>query len=92
MTLNLVKYQAEMLKAWKEVVDDKDPTDWALFTYDGQSYDLKLAGKGGKVHSLITIYYLCYFKKRHVIRLFLFKILDLVFFLGHNYYPLDSRG
>nr|CAH0105272.1 unnamed protein product [Daphnia galeata] len=46
MTLNLVKYQDEMLKAWKEVVDDKNPTDWALFTYDGQSYDLKLAGKG----------------------------------------------
>lgn len=47
MAVNLVKYKEEMLKAWKEVVDDKNPTDWALFTYDGQSYDLKLASKGG---------------------------------------------
>lgn len=46
MALNLVKYQDEMLQAWKEVVDDKKPTNWALFSYDGQSYDLKLAGKG----------------------------------------------
>lgn len=38
-----------MLQAWKEVVDDKKPTNWALFSYDGQSYDLKLAGKGGNI-------------------------------------------
>ncbi len=49
MALNLVKYQDEMLKAWKEVVDDKNPTDWALFTYEGQSYDLKVVGKGGNM-------------------------------------------
>lgn len=49
MAVNLVKYKDEMLKAWKEVVDDKNPTDWALYTYDGQTYDLKLTSKGGTV-------------------------------------------
>ena len=49
MAVNLVKYKDEMLKAWKEVVDDKNPTDWALFSYEGQSYDLKLASKGGTI-------------------------------------------
>lgn len=35
-----------MLDAWKEVVDDKSPTDWVLYTYAGQTYDLKVASKG----------------------------------------------
>lgn len=48
MDVNLVKYEDELLKAWKEVVDDKNETNWALFTYEGQTYDLKLAGKGGE--------------------------------------------
>ena len=48
MDVNLVKYEDELIKAWKEVVDDKSETNWALFTYEGQTYDLKLAGKGGE--------------------------------------------
>lgn len=47
MAVNLVKHQEEMLRAWREVVDDKNPTNWALFSYEGQSYDLKLTNKGG---------------------------------------------
>lgn len=48
MAVNLVKHKDEMLKAWQEVVDDKNPANWALFTYEGQSYDLKFSSKGGK--------------------------------------------
>jgi len=48
MDVNLVKHKDELLKSWQEVVDDKNPTNWALFTYEGQSYDLKVAGKGGE--------------------------------------------
>lgn len=46
MAVNLVKNQEELLKCWKEVVDDKIPINWVLFTYEGQSYDLKVVGKG----------------------------------------------
>ncbi|XP_037504612.1 drebrin-like protein isoform X3 [Rhipicephalus sanguineus] len=46
MAVNLVKHKDELLCAWKEVVDDKDGTNWALFGYDKQTYDLCLVGKG----------------------------------------------
>uniref|UniRef100_A0A131YY81 Drebrin like b n=1 Tax=Rhipicephalus appendiculatus TaxID=34631 RepID=A0A131YY81_RHIAP len=46
MAVNLVKHKDELLNAWKEVVDDKDGTNWALFGYDKQTYDLCLVGKG----------------------------------------------
>lgn len=46
MTVNLEKYKDEMLDAWKEVVEDKSPNDWVLYTYAGQTYDLKVASKG----------------------------------------------
>ena len=36
MTLNLSKHGAEMQAAWKKVCDGKDPTDWALYGYEGQ--------------------------------------------------------
>ena len=49
MAVNLVKHKDEMLKAWQEVVDDKNPINWALYAYDGQSYDLKFFNKGGKI-------------------------------------------
>lgn len=40
-----------MLDAWKEVVDDKNPNNWVLYTYAGQTYDLKVASKGGIQYS-----------------------------------------
>ncbi|XP_037282549.2 actin binding protein 1 isoform X2 [Rhipicephalus microplus] len=46
MAVNLLKHKDELLSAWKEVVDDKDGTNWALFGYDKQTYDLCLVGKG----------------------------------------------
>ena len=36
MTLNLSKHGAEMQTAWKKVCDAKDPTDWALYGYEGK--------------------------------------------------------
>jgi len=51
MTVNLEKYKDEMLDAWKEVVDDKNPNNWVLYTYAGQTYDLKVASKGGIQYS-----------------------------------------
>ncbi|XP_054917250.1 drebrin-like protein B isoform X3 [Dermacentor andersoni] len=46
MAVNLAKHKDELLSAWKEVVDDNDGTNWALFGYDKQTYDLCLVGKG----------------------------------------------
>ena len=46
MAVNLTKYQDDLLKCWSEVVDDRNPTDWALFSYDGPTYDLKVISKG----------------------------------------------
>ena len=39
MTLNLSKHGAEMQAAWKKVCDAKDPTDWALYGYEGKHFD-----------------------------------------------------
>lgn len=46
MTLNLNKHGAAMQAAWKEVLDAQNPTNWALFGYDGNTFDLKLISKG----------------------------------------------
>lgn len=46
MAINLNKNRETILAAWKDVVDDKSPTDWALFSYEGQSNDLKVVSKG----------------------------------------------
>ena len=45
MTLNLNKHGAAMQAAWKAVLSPDDPTDWALFGYDGNTFDLKLVSK-----------------------------------------------
>ncbi|KAM9841279.1 drebrin-like a isoform 2-T2 [Aulostomus maculatus] len=47
MAVNLSKNGAELMAAYKEVVDCKAATDWALFTYEGNSNDIRLAEKGG---------------------------------------------
>ena len=46
MTLNLDKHGAAMQAAWKAVMNPDDPTEWALFGYDGSTFDLKLVSKG----------------------------------------------
>ncbi|KAI5644189.1 cofilin/tropomyosin-type actin-binding protein domain-containing protein [Phthorimaea operculella] len=46
MSINLDKHRDALIAAWKDVLDEKSDTDWALFGYDGMSNDLKFVGKG----------------------------------------------
>ena len=46
MSLNLNKHGQAMQKAWKSVLDPNDDTNWALFGYEGNTFDLKLIGSG----------------------------------------------
>ncbi|XP_034457445.1 drebrin-like a isoform X1 [Hippoglossus hippoglossus] len=46
MAVNLSKNGAALMAAYKEVVDGKMNTNWALFTYEGNSNDIRLAEKG----------------------------------------------
>ncbi|KAF5281089.1 hypothetical protein FQA39_LY17895 [Lamprigera yunnana] len=46
MAINLNKYRESLLKSWKDVIDDKTDTDWALFGYEGQTNDLKVVSSG----------------------------------------------
>ncbi|XP_062399724.1 drebrin-like b isoform X2 [Sardina pilchardus] len=46
MSVNLSKNGPALTAAYKEVVDEKSKTDWALFTYEGNTNDIRLAEKG----------------------------------------------
>ncbi|KAK5642038.1 hypothetical protein RI129_008205 [Pyrocoelia pectoralis] len=46
MAINLNKHRETLLQNWKDVLDDKTDTNWALFGYDGQTNDLKVVSKG----------------------------------------------
>ncbi|KAG2469377.1 drebrin-like protein B isoform X3 [Polypterus senegalus] len=46
MAVNLSKNGPALQAAYKEVVDEKSNTNWALFTYEGNTNDIRLAGKG----------------------------------------------
>ncbi|XP_061584842.1 drebrin-like b isoform X3 [Cololabis saira] len=46
MAVNLSKNGPAITAAYKEVVDEKSSTNWALFTYEGNSNDIRLADKG----------------------------------------------
>ncbi|XP_034162560.2 drebrin-like b isoform X2 [Pangasianodon hypophthalmus] len=46
MAVNLSKNGPALTAAYKEVVDEKSETNWALFTYEGNTNDIRLAGKG----------------------------------------------
>nr|XP_020446359.1 drebrin-like protein isoform X2 [Monopterus albus] len=46
MAVNLSKNGPALTSAYKEVVDEKSNTNWALFTYEGNSNDIRLAEKG----------------------------------------------
>ncbi|RZC37854.1 SH3 9 and/or Cofilin ADF domain containing protein [Asbolus verrucosus] len=43
---NLDKNRDELISAWKDVLDDKTATNWALFSYEGQTNVLKFTSKG----------------------------------------------
>ncbi|KAM4719272.1 drebrin-like protein B [Anableps anableps] len=47
MAVNLSKNGSALMAAYKKVVDSKSDTDWALFTYEGNSNDIRLAETGG---------------------------------------------
>ncbi|XP_059213667.1 drebrin-like protein B [Centropristis striata] len=49
MSVNLSKNGTALMQAYKDVVDGKVDTNWALFTYEGNSNDIRLAetGDGG---------------------------------------------
>ncbi|XP_049874579.1 drebrin-like protein B [Pectinophora gossypiella] len=46
MAINLEKHKSSLIAAWKDVLDEKTDTDWALFGYDGMTNDLKFVSKG----------------------------------------------
>uniref|UniRef100_A0A8C5NFR6 Drebrin-like protein B n=1 Tax=Gouania willdenowi TaxID=441366 RepID=A0A8C5NFR6_GOUWI len=46
MSVNLSKNGPALTAAYKEVVNEKSNTNWALFTYEGNSNDIRLAEKG----------------------------------------------
>ncbi|XP_048368609.1 drebrin-like protein isoform X2 [Sphaerodactylus townsendi] len=46
MALNLSKNGPALQEAYGRVVASTSPTDWALFTYEGNSNDLRVAGTG----------------------------------------------
>ncbi|XP_037341542.2 drebrin-like protein B isoform X2 [Pungitius pungitius] len=46
MAVNLSKNGPSLMEAYKEVVDGKMDTNWVLFTYEGNTNDIRLAQKG----------------------------------------------
>ena len=46
MSLNLNKHGVAMQEAWKDVTSEKTDINWALFGYEGTTFDLKLVDKG----------------------------------------------
>ncbi|XP_043940331.1 drebrin-like protein isoform X2 [Protopterus annectens] len=46
MAVNLSKNGAALQAAYKDVWDEKSKTNWALFTYEGNTNDIRLAGSG----------------------------------------------
>lgn len=46
MAINLDKNKQSLIAAWKDVLDDKTETNWALFGYEGLTNDLKFISKG----------------------------------------------
>ncbi|KAG7205403.1 hypothetical protein KM043_007397 [Ampulex compressa] len=46
MSINVTKNKDSLVEAWHSVVDDKSPTNWAVFGYEGQTNNLKVVGTG----------------------------------------------
>lgn len=42
MSVNLNKNKAQIIDAWKKVTENEDGYDWALYGYEGKSFDLKV--------------------------------------------------
>ncbi|XP_020289437.1 drebrin-like protein isoform X1 [Pseudomyrmex gracilis] len=46
MSIDLTKNRDALVAAWQSVVDEKVPTNWAIFGYEGQTNNLKVVGTG----------------------------------------------
>ncbi|XP_071793501.1 drebrin-like protein B [Asterias amurensis] len=46
MAVSFLKHKDALMKAWKDVSDEKSSTDWAVFGYEGKSYELKVVETG----------------------------------------------
>lgn len=42
MSINLTKNKAQILDAWTKVSNNEDGYDWALFSYEGRTFELKV--------------------------------------------------
>lgn len=45
MSVNLKKNEATIMDAWRKVTENEDAYDWALFGYEGKSFDLKVVSE-----------------------------------------------
>ncbi|XP_051964593.1 drebrin-like protein A isoform X1 [Xyrauchen texanus] len=52
MAVNLSKNGPALIAAYNEVVDEKSETNWVLFTYEGNTNDIRLAEKGDGLEEL----------------------------------------
>ncbi|XP_026226814.1 drebrin isoform X1 [Anabas testudineus] len=55
MAVNLGKNRLALLTAYQDVIDETSDTDWALYTYEGDSNDLTLSASGGGGLAAITL-------------------------------------
>ncbi|XP_067647020.1 drebrin-like protein [Eurosta solidaginis] len=46
MAISFEKHRAQIIAAWKDVLDDKSSTNWSLYGYEGQTNELKVVGSG----------------------------------------------
>lgn len=46
MAINLDKHKEALISAWRDVLDEKTETNWALYGYEGLTNDLKFVSKG----------------------------------------------
>ncbi|XP_044735243.1 drebrin-like protein B [Chrysoperla carnea] len=54
MAINLDKNKESLKAAWKDVLNDKTDTNWAIFGYEGQTNDLKVVSTGsGGIEEMI---------------------------------------
>ncbi|KAL0994438.1 hypothetical protein UPYG_G00122300 [Umbra pygmaea] len=55
MAVNLSKNRLALLTAYQDVINETSTTDWALYTYDGDSNDLTVASSGAGGLPEITV-------------------------------------
>ena len=56
MALNLSKHGSEMQRAWKQVCDANESTDWALYGYEGKKNNVLSFTMSWKFWVLFSMY------------------------------------